>query len=135
MYKHVLVPIAFDEMRDTKGALEIAHAISEEGAKITALHVVEEIPSYVAQYLPEGQMSQNLKDIKTTLAEKVKGEDDIEVVVIEGHAGHAIVDYAAENGVDCVVVASHRPGFQDYFLGSTAARVVRHATCAVHVVR
>jgi len=135
MYKHVLVPIAFDEMRDTKGALEIAHAISEEGAKITALHVVEEIPSYVAQYLPEGQMSQNLKDIKTTLAEKVKGEDDIEVVVIEGHAGHAIVDYAAENGVDCIVVASHRPGFQDYFLGSTAARVVRHATCAVHVVR
>lgn len=135
MYKHVLVPIAFDELRDTKGALEIAHAISEEGAKITALHVVEEIPSYVAQYLPEGQMSQNLKDIKTTLAEKVQGEDDIEVVVIEGHAGHAIVDYAADNGVDCIVVASHRPGFQDYFLGSTAARVVRHATCAVHVVR
>ena len=67
MYKNVLVPIAFDETRDSKGALEIAHAIAEEGAKITALHVVEEIPSYVAQYLPEGQMGQNLKDIEATL--------------------------------------------------------------------
>ncbi|MBV7378133.1 universal stress protein [Maritimibacter dapengensis] len=135
MYKNVLVPIAFDETRDSKGALEIAHAIAEDGAKITALHVVEEIPSYVAQYLPEGQMGQNLKDIEATLKEKINGESGVDVKVVEGHAAHTIVDYASENGVDCIVVASHRPGVQDYFLGSTAARVVRHAKCAVHVVR
>lgn len=135
MYKNILVPITFDETRDSKTALEIAHAISEDGAKITALHVVEEIPSYVAQYLPEGQMAHNVQDIETTLAEKIKDEVGVDVVVIEGHAGHTIVDYAAKNGVDCIVVASHRPGFQDYFLGSTAARVVRHAPCSVHVVR
>ncbi|HBZ45096.1 MAG TPA: universal stress protein [Maritimibacter sp.] len=135
MYKHVLVPIAFDESRDSKGALEIAHAIAEEGAKITALHVVEEIPSYVAQYLPEGQMAQNLTDIERTLSEKIATDADVEVKVIEGHAGHSIVEYARDNGCDCIVIASHRPGFQDIFLGSTAARVVRHAKCAVHVVR
>jgi universal stress protein F len=33
------------------------------------------------------------------------------------------------------VIASHRPGIQDYFLGSTASRVVRHANCTVHVMR
>ncbi len=135
MYKNILVPITFDETRDSKTALEIAHAISEDGAKITALHVVEEIPSYVAQYLPEGQMAHNVQDNEATLAEKIKDEVGVDVVVIEGHAGHTIVDYAAKNGVDCIVVASHRPGFQDYFLGSTAARVVRHAPCSVHVVR
>lgn len=135
MYKNILVPIAFDETRDSKAALEIAHAISEEGAKITVLHVVEEIPSYVAQYLPEGQMAANVTELEGTLAKKIEGEVGVDVVVIEGHAGHTIVDYAAKNGIDCIVVASHRPGFQDYFLGSTAARVVRHAPCAVHVVR
>ncbi|MEC7762391.1 MAG: universal stress protein [Pseudomonadota bacterium] len=135
MYKNILVPIAFDETRDSKTALEIAHAISEDGAKITALHVVEEIPSYVAQYLPEGQMASNVHELEATLAEKINGEVGVDVVVIEGHAGHTIVDYAAKNGIDCIVVASHRPGFQDYFLGSTAARVVRHAPCSVHVVR
>lgn len=135
MYKNVLVPIAFDEARDSNGALEIAHAIAEEGAKITALHVVEEIPTYVAQYLPEGQMEQNMADIEATLSEKIKDEIDVTVKVVEGHAATTIVDYAKDNGVDCIVVASHRPGVQDYFLGSTAARVVRHASCSVHVVR
>ena len=40
-----------------------------------------------------------------------------------------------ETDTDCVVIASHRPGLQDYLLGSTAARVVRHAACSVHVLR
>ena len=36
---------------------------------------------------------------------------------------------------DCIVIGSHKPGLIDYLLGSTAARVVRHAPCAVHVLR
>ena len=55
--------------------------------------------------------------------------------VIVGHSANGILDYAEKNEIDCIIVASHRPGYQDYFLGSTAARVVRHATCAVHVLR
>jgi len=42
---------------------------------------------------------------------------------------------AKEKDVDLIIIASHRPGLQDYFLGSTAAKVVRHATCSVLVVR
>jgi nucleotide-binding universal stress UspA family protein len=45
------------------------------------------------------------------------------------------VKYASENGYDCIVIASHVPGFENIFLGSTADRVVRHAKCAVHVIR
>jgi nucleotide-binding universal stress UspA family protein len=33
------------------------------------------------------------------------------------------------------VIASHDPGFVDYFLGSVAARFVRHAHCSVLVAR
>ena len=40
-----------------------------------------------------------------------------------------------ESGADLLIIASHRPGLQDYFLGSTAAHVVRHAACSVHVIR
>ena len=42
---------------------------------------------------------------------------------------------AKEKNADMIIIASHRPGLQDYFLGSTAAKVVRHATCSVLVVR
>ncbi|MHA6266305.1 universal stress protein [uncultured Aliiroseovarius sp.] len=135
MYKNVLVPIALDHERDTKEALSIAKAIAEKGAKITALHVMEEVPAYVAQYLPEGQLEDNVQELAARMKEELAGEHDIDIKVVSGHAGHAIVDYAKHNGVDCIVVASHRPGLTDFFLGSTAARVVRHAPCAVHVSR
>ena len=55
--------------------------------------------------------------------------------VFEGHPNHGILDYANEMGIDCIIMASHKPGLQDYLIGSTAARVVRHAKCAVHVIR
>jgi len=135
MYKNILVPIALDHGRDSNEALKIARVLADEGAKITALHVMEEVPSYVAQYLPEGQMESNEKELKNRLTSELAGAAGVEVAVVAGHAGHTIVDYAAHNEIDCIVVASHRPGLQDYFLGSTAARVVRHAPCAVHVSR
>lgn len=135
MYKNILIPVAFEPGRDTMKSIEIAEKLADKGAKITALHVIEEIPSYVAQYLPEGQLEHNIEEIKDSLHKELSQHGQVEVKVLEGHAGHSIVDYATEDGVDCIVIASHRPGLQDYFLGSTAARVVRHAPCAVHVVR
>jgi len=135
MYKQILVPVAFETGRDTMKSIEIAEFLADAEGTVTALHVVEEVPSYVAQYLPEGQMESNIKEIEDILAERLGGHERISVKVIEGHAGHSIVDYASEHKVDCIVIASHRPGLQDLFLGSTAARVVRHAPCAVHVVR
>ena len=50
-------------------------------------------------------------------------------VVDQGHVA------AEDDKVDLIIIASHKPGLQDYFLGSTAARVVRHASCSVLVVR
>jgi len=135
MHKNILVPVAFETGRDTMKSIQIAEALADEGATITALHVIEEIPSYVAQYLPEGQMEHNIKELEDILKDKLASHGAVTVKVVEGHAGHSIVDFATDNKVDCIVIASHRPGLQDLFLGSTAARVVRHAPCSVHVVR
>ncbi len=135
MYKNILVPIALDHERDSNQSLKIARVLADEGAKITALHVMEEVPSYVAQYLPAGQIEDNVHQLEARLKEELAGEDGITAEVVAGHAGHAIVEYAKKHGVDCIVVASHRPGLSDFLLGSTAARVVRHAPCCVHVSR
>jgi len=135
MYRNILVPIALDHERDTAAAMQIAHRLAAEGASITALKVVEEVPAYVASYLPEGHGEALLEEIRTELKAELGGVKDVTPVVVTGHAGQRIVDYAAEHDVDCIVIASHRPGLQDYLIGSTAARVVRHARCAVHVIR
>lgn len=135
MYKHVLIPVAFDHENDLSRVLEIARALADPGARMTALHVMDEIPAYVAQYLPEGQIEKNRKEAEERLAADFKDVPGTEAKVITGHPAVTIIEYAEDHGVDCIVIASHRPGLQDYFLGSTAARVVRHAPCSVHVYR
>lgn len=135
MYKNILVPIALDHERDTKSALELAHKLLDEGGKITALHVLEHVAGYTQQYLPPDQLVKRRSEAEARLAKEVTDQEQVEPVLITGHSGRSIVDYAESNGVDCIVIASHRPGLQDYFLGSTAARVVRQAHCAVHVIR
>lgn len=135
MYKNILVPVSFDQGRDMETAIEVAQALAEKGAAITLLHVMEHVPGYAISYLPVEYLSASRDAIKGELAEMIEGIDGGTGLVIEGHSGRSILDHAAENDVDCIVIASHRPGMQDYFLGSTAAQVVRHATCAVHVVR
>jgi nucleotide-binding universal stress UspA family protein len=46
-----------------------------------------------------------------------------------------ILTHADKIGADLIIVASHKPNVGDYLLGSTAARIVRHASCSTLVVR
>jgi nucleotide-binding universal stress UspA family protein len=135
MYKNILVPIAADHDPNTAAALNVARALASDGAKITALSVVEAMPGYIVNELPEGQMEKTMAEVKAGLNSDLAGASDVTVEVIEGHSARTILDYADSKAVDCIVMASHRPDITDYFLGSTAARVVRHAQCAVHVLR
>ena len=136
MYKNILVPIVFDHEPTADDALAIASALLENGGKITLFHVVEEIPSHILVQLPEGLMKRSLKDALTGL-KKISAQSDLEITTVAmlGHASRTILEYASEIDSDCIVISSHHPGLGDYFLGSTASRVVRHARCAVHILR
>ncbi|MFY2822514.1 universal stress protein, partial [Ruegeria sp. MALMAid1280] len=46
-----------------------------------------------------------------------------------------ILHTAAEAGSDLIVIGAHKPDLKDYLLGPNAARVVRHSTVSVYVVR
>ncbi|WP_397542371.1 universal stress protein [Roseovarius salis] len=135
MYSHVLVPISFDEDRDAAGAVEVARRLVGEDGQITLLHVMEQIPSYAISYMPPEYLEESRNAIMTELGEMADKLPNATGLVIDGHSGRTILDWAGENDVDCIVIASHRPGMQDLLLGSTASQVVRHAPCAVHVVR
>lgn len=135
MYKNILVAIALDHSPDTGRALSVAHVLADNSATITALNVLEEIPVYAAGYIPEQHLKARRDEAETELKSELGGVARVKPVVVSGHAGRTILAYAEENGIDCIIIASHRPGLQDFFLGSTATRVVRHAKCAVHILR
>ncbi len=134
MYKRILVPMALDH-DISKHTLEVARALSADGGDITALHVYEMPQGSVSAFLDKEAVADSFQQAGQLLQEKIEGLDGINPVIVKGHSARTIIEYANENAVDCIVIGSHKPGLSDYFLGSTASRVVRHAACAVHVNR
>lgn len=135
MYKKVLIPVALDHEQDLSEKIELAESLIAEGGSITALTVLEQVPGYVAEFIaekPEGHLAQIVLE---KLRDAVKAHPDVDCQVLTGKAGVVISEYAAGHDIDLILIGSHRPGLQDYFLGSTTARVVRRAPCAVLVQR
>ena len=124
MYRKILVPVALDHRPNTAKALEVAQELLSEGGQIIAVHAMEPVPGYVAHYIPEDQIRAGQEAAKAALVAELGGAKGIKTELIHGPAGAAIVEYADNRDVDCIIIASHKPGLQDYFLGSTAARVV-----------
>jgi len=135
MYRNLLVPLALADTHDAEAPLRAVRALADEGAKITLLHVIEEVPPQAAAFLPDHYIGDMQRDRLADLQHRAAGIPGVTVEIATGSAAALILDRATTLGVDCIVIASHRPGLRDWFLGSTAARVVRHAQCAVHVVR
>lgn len=135
MYNHILVPVSFDEDRDSTPAIALCNALLAPGGKVTFLHVIEEVPAYAISYLTEEYLAEVRRSLQAGLDEMAGKVANGHAAIVTGHSGRTILDYAESNAADLIIIASHRPGVQDYFLGSTAARVVRHAACAVHVMR
>ena len=134
MYSKVLVPMALDHGISPQ-TMEVARALVGSDGEIIALHVYEAPPGSVSAYLDEDVVKAGFEAAQKRLQDKVSGAEGVTAVIAKGHTARTIIDYAADNNVDCIVIGSHKPGLRDYLLGSTAARVVRHAGCAVHVQR
>ena len=134
MYSKILVPLALDH-GVSQSLFSLARGLLNPGGEITALHVVE-APFGLAQATQgEDLAKQTFERAKVMMQDKVRGQAGITSRIVEGHVYRSILSFAEENGVTCIVMGSHKPGLSDYLIGSTAARVVRHARCSVHVHR
>ena len=135
-YKTILVPVdlAFEDKAGPM--IEQAGKLADKDTKLVFVNVVDSLPSYVAAHLPadaqdkaRARAEESLRKIAKTAGLKA----DIELR--SGAAPAGILEVAREREADLILVGSHKPGMQDYLLGSTAARVVRHARCSVLVLR
>jgi nucleotide-binding universal stress UspA family protein len=140
MFKSILVPIDVDHDGAWERALEAAFTISRaDGAALHIMHVIRATPPVVAQYLPADYASAVKERVLTEIKEKVKAqgvtESEAQFSVRYGEVYPEILDYAEEISADLIVLAAHKPGVTDYLLGTTAARVARHAKCSVFLIR
>jgi len=136
MYKTILVPVDIAHIGEAPDELALAKLNSGENCRVVLLNVVEDIPSWAAAQLPRGTLETTKQANRQQLERLVDSVDcPVEIEVRLGHAYQVILTVAEEISADLIIVASHRPGFKDFYLGSTAAKVVRHAQCSVHVIR
>jgi len=138
MYDTIVIAAAlFDEGRATRDMIAKAQRLLSPGGRIVLVHVLDEIPQYAAAHVPRTQLSEHqrkVRDQMDKLAADIKDAKS-EIVVRSGTASVGILGTAKEKKADLIMIASHKPGLSDYLIGSTAARVVRHAETSVLVVR
>ncbi|MFN2276032.1 MAG: universal stress protein [Candidatus Promineifilaceae bacterium] len=77
------------------------------------------------------------KDYLQDLAENLDYQKvNYDVEIASGSVAEAIMDYAAENGMELIIMSSHgRTGLKRWVYGSVAEKVLRGACCATMIVR
>jgi nucleotide-binding universal stress UspA family protein len=123
-----------------EGALRQAAALRElAGGRLSVVHVVA-TPAFLVTLAAGlgggvvGDPEIERAAAQTWLTELVRDMPGAEAVVLEGHPAATACDWAAEEGVDVMVVASHRGLVERALLGSFAGHVAHNAPCPVMLV-
>lgn len=140
MYKTILVPVDLAEPQASAGALDTAVKLADAGdGSVRLVYVRPLMPVTYMEYVPasfeedqQREAEDKLGDIAATVA---LPKERVSAVVRLGSVYHEVLAEAEECGADLVIVGSHRPTMATYLLGSNATTIVRHAQCAVLVVR
>jgi nucleotide-binding universal stress UspA family protein len=139
--RSILCPVDFSE--HSNAALQYAADVARRfDAKLTLLHVIEPVLYPVAYGLPpvssvdyEALARESATKALEMLVASLTGLKPAHKLEL-GAASQRICELAKTDGHDLIVLATHGyTGLKHVFMGSTAERVVRHAPCAVLVVK
>jgi len=142
-YTHILVPL--DGSETAEAALPHAFGLAKlAGATVTLLSVVPPIEDVIATdaepiYVDEQLAAKKQRALRYLNAiRKQHGAEAqaISTAVETGPPAATILDYAARESVDVIVMATHgRSGVQRWLLGSVAEKVLHAARQTVLLVR
>lgn len=141
MYKNILLTVDLNQESSWEKALPVAVEYCKAfGSK---LHIMTVLPSYgmpiVGSFFPEDFESKVRNEVNKRLhafvSEHVPQEIVCQHIVAEGVVYEEIIKTAKTIAADLIIMAAHRPDLRDFLLGPNAARVVRHSTNSVLVVR
>lgn len=139
----ILVPIDFSE--HSKKALQYAIPFAEQfKASIDLLYVVE--PTVYPADFSFGQVgfpsvedelrNRGGVELEGMVKREIGNRVPARCVVRTGKAFNEIDQYAKEESVDLIIIATHgHSGMEHVLFGSTAEKVVRYAPCPVLIVR
>lgn len=141
--RQILAPTDFSEY--SKEAVAYAFELAQKfGAKLLLLHVIEMpaypiegfVPPSIGSTLIEDLERQAWADLAQVLPEAQNDKVALTRQVVVGIPYRKIVEVAAAEKADLIVMATHgRTGLGHLLIGSVAERVVRAAPCPVLTIR
>ena len=141
MIEKILVAVDLEDLSLTERMLAITSDFAKlKGAHVTLVYVATDIAPAAAIQLPDDYREANgprlLPDqLGHLVGELVLPPEATKVTVRFGSIYREILAQAEDDKSDLIIIGCHTPGLADYLLGPNAARVVRHASCSVFVVR
>jgi universal stress protein G len=133
MFKTILVAIDLEHGEHSRHILRAAKVIADaNGADVHVLNVVAAAPAINYEQLASGQVEKELANLAAELDFET---GEVSCLIRFGTVYEEILAAAEIVKADLIITGSHKPNVSDYLLGSNAARVVRHASCSVFVVR
>lgn len=138
MYKSIVIAVAlFSRGATSRALIHKANKLIDPDGTITLAHVLDEVPAYLAAAIAQEQLLAHRKDIREQLESlaAVATAKTVDIDIRGGRASENILACAKECHADLIMVASHKPDMSNYFIGSTASRVVRHSPVSVLVSR
>lgn len=141
MFNHILIPVDLAHQEQLARLKESARLLIDGAGSITLLYVdpITVHKEALMTQLGEDQYAEHQREAEAQLqrlSESLEVENvTMNVVTREGSAHDQILEYASKISADAILMMASRPGLTDYFIGSTAERVVRHAGCSVFVIR
>ena len=119
-------------------AVELAQRFGARLVAVRGVGLPMEVPHEALGIRPD-ELATRLRDAGhaqlTTLVAAVPKDVPTQVEAHFGTPWQSIIEIADREKARFVVVGSHGHGAMDRLLGTTATRVVHHATCTVVVVR
>jgi nucleotide-binding universal stress UspA family protein len=113
-----------------------------EGAQLDVIAVVPDFGiSQVGSFFNKDHHEKMVEEAKAHLnvvvSKALDSEQNAKVrhVIATGRVYDKVLGLAKKTNATMIVVGAHKADLADYLLGPNAARIVRHATCSVHVVR
>ncbi len=138
MYKSIVIAVAlFNKGATSRTLIEKANKLIDPDGSITLVHVLDEVPAYLAAAIAREQLMEHRKAIREqldSLASRAKAKN-VDIDIRGGKPSENVLACAKDCNADLIMIASHKPGMSDYFIGSTAARIVRHSPVSVLVAR
>lgn len=143
MKKSILCAVDLGASQDDNEVLKTAARLAAlDDAQLDVVTVIPDYgSSHVGGFFDKDFSKKLLKETQSNLSTFVEGclgqevNADVRHVVVQGTVYAEVLKTAEAANSDLIVVGAHNPDLKDFLLGPNAARIVRHSTCSVYVVR